>query len=181
MTAVANKKLLEAPHELLMLIAGEARASVSGATFELHSPATGEVVGILPEANVDDVNAAVNAAQSAFLEWSKLTAYQRETIVRKATAHVRTQADRIGMLMALEQGKPVLVPDRGLLGHRVRTNGIGDVYRYGDLCDLRRKAEAMWTSDLSERSAAASEFWMRFSDEAIRSFFRVRLGAERAA
>ena len=106
MSVPAEKKLLEAPHELLMLIAGEARASVSGATFELHSPATGEVVGVLPEANVDDVNAAVAAAQSAFGPWSKLTAYQREAIVRKATAHARTQADRIGMLMAHEQGKP---------------------------------------------------------------------------
>jgi succinate-semialdehyde dehydrogenase / glutarate-semialdehyde dehydrogenase len=99
-------KLLEAPHELLMLIGGDAVSSATGATFELHSPATGEVVGVLPEANVNDVNAAVSAAQFAFESWSKLTAYQREAIVCKATAHVRTQADRIGMLMALEQGKP---------------------------------------------------------------------------
>jgi succinate-semialdehyde dehydrogenase / glutarate-semialdehyde dehydrogenase len=101
-----TQKLLEHPHELLMLIGGEAVSSLSAATFELHSPATGEVVGVLPEANVDDVNAAVSAAQNSFESWSKLTAYQREAIVRKATAHVRTQADRIGMLMALEQGKP---------------------------------------------------------------------------
>jgi succinate-semialdehyde dehydrogenase / glutarate-semialdehyde dehydrogenase len=106
MTQRLPKKLLEQPHELLMLIGGEAVSSVSAATFDLHSPATGEVVGVLPEANIDDVNAAVTAAQSAFESWSKLTAYQREAIVRKATAHVRTQADRIGMLMALEQGKP---------------------------------------------------------------------------
>jgi glycosyltransferase involved in cell wall biosynthesis len=80
------------------------------------------------------------------------------------------------VIQALELGKPVLVPDRGLLGHRVQSNGIGDVYQYGDIADLRRKAEAMWHSDLSGRSAAARQFWTRFSDESIRSFFRVRLG-----
>ena len=106
MSAISEKRLLKKPHELQMLIAGEARASASGKIFELHSPATGELVGTLPEASLEDVNAAVSAAKIAFADWSKLTAYQRETIVRKATAHVRTQTDRIGMLMALEQGKP---------------------------------------------------------------------------
>ena len=46
------------------------------------------------------------AAREAFTSWSGLTAYQRESCIRKATTHVRTGADAIGRLMALEQGKP---------------------------------------------------------------------------
>ena len=38
MTVLAEKKLLDVPHELLMLIGGEAVSSLSSATFELHSP-----------------------------------------------------------------------------------------------------------------------------------------------
>ena len=33
------------------------------------------------------------------------------------------------VIQALELGKPVLVPDRGLLGYRVLKNNLGDVYR----------------------------------------------------
>ena len=75
------------------------------------------------------------------------------------------------VIQALELGKPVLVPDRGLLGHRVRTNGLGDVYRYEDLDDLRRKAETLWATDLSRFKVPARTFWERFSDAAIREFF----------
>jgi hypothetical protein len=81
------------------------------------------------------------------------------------------------VIQALELGKPVLVPDRGLLGYRVHRNNLGDVYKYEDLFDLRKKAEKLWRSDLSRFSAVAKLFWQRFSDEAVRSFFAERLSA----
>ncbi len=87
-------------------INGEDRPASDGARFPLHSPATGEPIGSVPRATLTDLDAAVDAAHNAFRTWSVLTAYDREKIIRKATAHVRTQADRIGRLMALEQGKP---------------------------------------------------------------------------
>lgn len=79
------------------------------------------------------------------------------------------------VIQALELGRPVLVPDRGLLGHRVKANGLGGVYAYEDLDDLRRKAEALWSSDLGRFANAARAFWTRFSDDAIRGFFVERL------
>jgi glycosyltransferase involved in cell wall biosynthesis len=79
------------------------------------------------------------------------------------------------VIQALELGKPVLVPDRGLLGYRVRTNNLGDVYSYGDLSDLSQRAKIMWHSDLNRYSSITKSFWQRFSDESIRSFFTERL------
>jgi len=79
------------------------------------------------------------------------------------------------MIQALELGKPVLVPDRGLIGHRVRTEGLGGVYRYEDLADLRKQAESLWRSDLSRFAAPARAFWEKFSDDAVRAFFAQRL------
>ena len=67
------------------------------------------------------------------------------------------------------------MPDRGLLGYRVRTNGIGGVYKYADLDDLARQAQELWSSDLTRFAAAARAFWERFSDAAIRGFFIRRL------
>lgn len=79
------------------------------------------------------------------------------------------------VIQAAEFGKPVLVPDRGLLGHRARANRIGRVYRYEDVGDLRRAADEMWHSDLSEYAGPLDNFWCKFSDAAIRSFFTTRL------
>lgn len=81
------------------------------------------------------------------------------------------------VIQALELGKPVLVPDRGLLGYRARANGLGAVYRYEDITDLREKAEALWRNDLTKFTRPALEFWERFSDPAIRAFFVQRLVA----
>jgi hypothetical protein len=79
------------------------------------------------------------------------------------------------LLQSFELGKPVLVPDRGLLGHRVRTNNLGGVYSYGDLVDLSRKAESLWRSDLARFSIPVRSYWERFSDASIRDFFQARL------
>jgi len=79
------------------------------------------------------------------------------------------------VIQALEQGRPVLVPDRGLLAHRVRANGIGAVYAYGDLADLAEKAGSLWSSDLTRFSDSTYACWQRFSDESIMDFFTERL------
>jgi len=79
------------------------------------------------------------------------------------------------VIQALEMGKPVLVPDRGLLGHRVRSNGLGDTYQYEDLADLGQKAEKMWRADLSSFAEPVARFWHRFADAAVKSFFVERL------
>ncbi len=79
------------------------------------------------------------------------------------------------VIQALELGKPVLVPDRGLLGWRVREHGLGGTYAYEDIADLQARATAMWQDDLSGFQRAAQAFWPRFSDAAIAGFFRRRL------
>ena len=98
--------LVDSIHETALLIGGESVPSSNGATYDIPSPATGETVGRVASATTDDVERAVANAHEAFLDWSKKSAYEREKIIRKATAHVRTKAGEIGRLMALEQGKP---------------------------------------------------------------------------
>lgn len=73
---------------------------------EVRSPATGAVVGTYAWATPAQLEAAVQAADRAWRAWAARPGHEREAVIRKATAHVRTQADGIGRLMALEQGKP---------------------------------------------------------------------------
>ncbi len=87
-------------------IGGKSLPASDNATISIHSPANGEKIATIAKATAEDVDLAVKTAHQGFKEWSKLTAYQRESIIKKATAYTRTQADKIGMLMAPEQGKP---------------------------------------------------------------------------
>ena len=89
-----------------LFIDGQSIPAEDESTITIYSPANRELIATIARATPNDINKAVETAQTGFKEWAKLTAYQRESIIKKATAYVRTQADRIGMLMALEQGKP---------------------------------------------------------------------------
>jgi len=96
----------ETLYQANLLVGPDFRQSSTGEYADVLSPANGEPVGACARASEEDVAAAVAAAQAAFAEWSARSAYERESVIRKAAAHVRTRADEIGRLMALEQGKP---------------------------------------------------------------------------
>ncbi|MGC4234900.1 MAG: NAD-dependent succinate-semialdehyde dehydrogenase [Niabella sp.] len=89
-----------------LFINGKFVESSDGLEFDVTAPANNEKIATVARATDQDVSTAVQSAYTAFASWGQLTGYEREKIIRKATAHVRTQADKIGMLMALEQGKP---------------------------------------------------------------------------
>ncbi|MEZ4774904.1 MAG: NAD-dependent succinate-semialdehyde dehydrogenase [Bacteroidia bacterium] len=103
-----NEELIEAltGKDWGMFINGKPHYPTISRWETIKSPATGEVIARMVSATPEDVDEAVSGARHAFGSWSSLTGYEREKIIRKATAHVRTQADMIGGLMALEQGKP---------------------------------------------------------------------------
>lgn len=76
-------------------------------TFQITNPATGEKIAEMPEHGTEELDAAVVRATQAQRTWVSRTAYDRERVIRGATAYVRTQAETIGLLMAQEQGKPL--------------------------------------------------------------------------
>ena len=52
----------------VLYIAGEWRPAASGRTFASRNPATGEVIGTVADAGVDDTKAAIDAAADAFAD-----------------------------------------------------------------------------------------------------------------
>lgn len=94
-------------NEFQLLINNQTVPAAGGERVEVCSPHDGRCVGSVAKAGLADLDAAVAAAAAAFPAWSALSPYERERIIRKASAHARTQAESIGMLMALEQGKPL--------------------------------------------------------------------------
>ncbi len=76
------------------------------------------------------------------------------------------------MLQALEFGKPVLTPDRGLLGWRTREFGLGMTYGYQDADSLLAEWYAMKQASVDEFKARICSFMRSFSREAVERFFR---------
>src|SRR5206468_2463787 len=79
-----------------MWIDGAWRDAESGATFERRSPANGEAVGVYPEADLGDVERAIDAARRAFDDgrWSG-AARPRAEILRKTAELVRANAESL--------------------------------------------------------------------------------------
>lgn len=90
-----------------LLIGGEWREAASGGRFDVTDPATGALVGSMPDAGEADVRAAIDAAAGALDEWKALPALQRARILRRAADLIRERRDAIALVMTSEQGKPL--------------------------------------------------------------------------
>lgn len=94
-------------HDCLLLVDNTLRPAADGAATPLLSPHDQRPVAQVARATPADVDAAVSSASAAFPGWAARPAADRERIIRQAVAAVRPKADEIGLLMALEQGKPL--------------------------------------------------------------------------
>jgi succinate-semialdehyde dehydrogenase/glutarate-semialdehyde dehydrogenase len=90
-----------------LLIGGRWTAAESGETFDVTNPATGEIVGTMPDGSEADVEAAVDAAAAAVDEWKSLPAIERARVLRRAADLMRERKDDIAAVMTAEQGKPL--------------------------------------------------------------------------
>ncbi len=90
-----------------MFIDGEWLEARSGATFQLSNPATGEVIGEVPDGGAEDARLAVDAAHAAFRDWSRTTAYERSRLLYRAWELMTERSEALAELMTREQGKPL--------------------------------------------------------------------------
>ena len=74
-----------------MFIDGQWCEAASGRRFDVTDPATGEVIGDVPDGDAGDAARAIGAADSAFAAWRLMG----------------ERADDIARLMTREQGKPL--------------------------------------------------------------------------
>jgi succinate-semialdehyde dehydrogenase/glutarate-semialdehyde dehydrogenase len=75
--------------------------------IEAINPATGAPINRYDEMASAEVNAAIEAAHSAYLKWRDTTFSERADRMRRAAALLRDRAPEYGRLMALEMGKPI--------------------------------------------------------------------------
>lgn len=78
---------------------------------EIINPATEEVVGVAPEGNVEELNAAVERAVQAQKSFAKLSDAERCDLLLKAADAIEASAEPLVELLSREQGKPLNGPN----------------------------------------------------------------------
>ena len=106
-----------------MLIGGEWVGARSGATFESVNPFLGQPWATLPRADAADVDSAVRAARSAFVEWSRTTPVARGKLLRRLADLIAENASRIARVETTDNGKLI----REMEG---QLRGLSDYYHY---------------------------------------------------
>jgi alpha-ketoglutaric semialdehyde dehydrogenase len=90
------------------LIAGEWVPAITGRTYERRNPAApSEAVGDFPDSRRADVDAAAEAARSAFAAWSSRRGAERAAVLAAAAGLAHERADEIARDMTRETGKPL--------------------------------------------------------------------------
>jgi acyl-CoA reductase-like NAD-dependent aldehyde dehydrogenase len=93
--------------EAKLLIGGAERAASNGAGYTRTNPVTGQVVTHAAAATVEDVDAAVAAAQAAFSGWSAVAPGERRRLLLKAADVMESRsADFIATGVAEAGGAP---------------------------------------------------------------------------
>jgi acyl-CoA reductase-like NAD-dependent aldehyde dehydrogenase len=75
--------------------------------LRVHEPATGATLAEVPEAGVEDADAAIAKAKAAFPSWRSLAPAERAGLLRRLAATVEERAEDLARLEARNVGKPI--------------------------------------------------------------------------
>ena len=109
MPAPLTAQFLKTPKR--MLIGGNWVEAVSGKTFPVYNPATGEVLAHVAEGNAADIELAVKAARAAFRTgpWPAMSPSERGRLLWKLGDLIEKHLDELAELESLDNGKPLTV------------------------------------------------------------------------
>ena len=95
----------------------------SGSSLELSSPIDGSSLGSLRECSTQEVDQAIEASRSAFLEWRSVPAPRRGEFVRQFGEKLRQHKESLAFLVTAECGK-------------IYQEALGEVQEMIDICDF---------------------------------------------
>ncbi|CRL17957.1 Aldehyde/histidinol dehydrogenase [Penicillium camemberti] len=101
------ESILNESIETRLFINGEFRASSSSKTFKVVYPYTKQVVAQVQEADIQDVEDAVTAANAAFPAWRDLGTEKRGIYLRKLAQLILESNNELAKLETLSTGRPI--------------------------------------------------------------------------
>jgi phenylacetaldehyde dehydrogenase len=128
--------VLPMTYDAQLFINGEFADAASGKTLQIMNPATGGVIGQLADADTDDVDRAVMAAQRAFEEgkWSGASIQERARVLNRFADLFESDLENFFQLETLNNGRPIVET-------RAQISRLPQFYRYfAALAFTRRSA-----------------------------------------
>jgi acyl-CoA reductase-like NAD-dependent aldehyde dehydrogenase len=125
-----------------LLIGGNWREAVSGRQEHVTSPFDGSVVGSVPLAGLDDVDAALAAATAGAKVWRRTPAHQRMRILLQAAALADERTEAIAQTISAEAGKAITEArgEASRSGELIRLAAFEGTQLYGDSLPLDANA-----------------------------------------
>lgn len=74
---------------------------------DVRNPATGEIIGRVPDMGAAETRRAIEAAAHALPAWSRRTAGERAALLRRLHDAMRAQSEDLAILLTAEGGKPI--------------------------------------------------------------------------
>jgi lactaldehyde dehydrogenase len=90
-----------------MLIDSQWVGASNGKCRDVLNPGTGEVIGSVPDATLEDVEKALAAAQQGKEAMRRLPAHQRSAILYRTAEAMEAEKEELSRLLAQENGKPI--------------------------------------------------------------------------
>lgn len=106
-----------------LLIGGRLVEPLSGRGYQVENPATEALIAEVPDAGVEDVDAAVQSGQRGYRGWAGLPPRERARALRRLATVLAEHADELATLDAIDCGHP-------------RTAMLGDVSLAIDALEL---------------------------------------------
>jgi 1-pyrroline dehydrogenase len=98
---------LERVQTYQQLIGGSFVDAADGRTADVINPANDEVIASVPASSGEDVDRAVDAAETAFESWKKTTPQDRSLLLLKIADALEAKGEELGRLESQNAGKPV--------------------------------------------------------------------------
>ncbi len=95
------------PTTIENFIGGAFAAAADGATEDVRSPASGEVIASAPLSDAADVDAAVAAAAGAFEGWSSTIPGERALALLRIADALEARGEQLSQAESLDVGKPI--------------------------------------------------------------------------
>jgi malonate-semialdehyde dehydrogenase (acetylating) / methylmalonate-semialdehyde dehydrogenase len=128
-------------------IGGQATPGTSGRTGPVYNPATGQVARQVALAGVDDVNAAVAAAQAAFPAWADTPPLRRARILNSFLGLLNQHRDTLAAMITAEHGK-------------VFTDAQGEVTRGIEIVEFACGAPQLLKTDFTDQVGTGIDNWL---------------------
>lgn len=90
-----------------MYVDGEWTESLSGEQREATSPATGEVLGLVPDGTREDARRAIDAARAVQPELEAMTEFERAELCHEVADAIVGRAEYLTRWLSRDQGKPL--------------------------------------------------------------------------